>query len=302
MPLVFFALRKGLKKILSHDEISMTCRRLILILLSFLLFPFFQASGDTTPESNLSLEKNKAQPTAPAHFTDPTTGMEFVWVPGGCFRMGDTFGDGRGDEKPVHEVCVDGFWMGKTEVTQSQWQGIMGNNPSNFNKGDSYPVEEVSWNDVQNFIRKLNSSNNRTFRLPTEAEWEFAARSGGQQEKYAGTSSESDLGDYTWYRNNSRGLFMTNGTRPVGQKRPNGGGLYDMNGNVWEWCSDWYDYDYYQRSPRNNPQGPPSGETHVGRGGSWSYNAIYQRLSLRGRFDPDYLNYDLGFRLVSSGP
>ncbi len=283
----------------------MNYRHLITVLLLLLLAPLFHGLADAAPEPNLCKEVNRGPAAVlggKGGFTDPVTGMEFVWVAGGCFRMGDTFGNGRDDEKPVHEVCVDGFWMARTEVTQGQWQAIMGSNPADFKKGDSHPVEQVSWNDVQAFIRKLNSRSDRKFRLPTEAEWEFAARSGGKEEKYAGTGSDADLGDFAWYSDNARGLFITNGTRPVAQKRPNGLGLYDMNGNVWEWCSDWYDYDYYQASPRSNPQGPPSSETRVGRGGSWNYNAMYLRLSLRGRFDPGYLNYDLGFRLVSSGP
>ena len=122
---------------------------------------------------------------------DPTTGMEFVRVAGGCFQMGDTFGDGESDEKPLHEVCVDDFWMGKTEVTQGQWQKIMGSNPSYFQKGANYPVEQVSWDDVQGYIRTLGEESGKTFRLPTEAEWEYAARSGGKDEKYAGRSTST---------------------------------------------------------------------------------------------------------------
>jgi len=192
---------------------------------------------------------------------DPTTGMEMIFVNGGCYQMGDTFGDGFDSEKPVHEVCVDDFYMGKYEVTQGQWQAVMGNNPSYFKSGDNYPVEQVSWNDAQEFVRKLNQrSRGGKYRLPTEAEWEYAARSGGKREEWAGTSSESDLGDYAWYDKNSGGK-----THPMGQKKPNGLGLYDMSGNVWEWVQDWY--GDYSSGSQNNPTGPSSVPSRVLRGG-----------------------------------
>ncbi|MDP2279759.1 MAG: SUMF1/EgtB/PvdO family nonheme iron enzyme, partial [Nitrospirota bacterium] len=188
---------------------------------------------------------------------DPATGMEIVFVKGGCFQMGDTFGDGESDEKPVHEVCVDDYYIGKYEVTQGQWKAIMGNNPSHFKDcGDNCPVEQVSWNDVQEFIQKLNEKNNPPsppftkggkggFRLPTEAEWEYAARSGGKSERYSGGN---DIDSVAWYNKNSGGK-----THPVGTKQPNGLGIYDMSGNVWEWVNDWYDEFYYKNSPKNNP-------------------------------------------------
>jgi formylglycine-generating enzyme required for sulfatase activity len=128
--------------------------------------------------------------TAGEAFTDLTTGIQMVFVQGGCYQMGDTFGDGESDEKPVHKVCVHDFYMGKYEVTQGQWKAVMGNNPSNFsNCGDNCPVEQVSWADVQQFIQRLNSRSGKNYRLPTEAEWEYAARSGGKSEKWSGTSS-----------------------------------------------------------------------------------------------------------------
>ena len=224
---------------------------------------------------------------------DPFTGMEFVFVKGGCYQMGDTFGDGLSDEKPVHEVCVDDFYMGIYEVTQTQWEKVMGNNPSHFKKGGHYPVEQVSWNDIQDFIGRLTRETGRKYRLPTEAEWEYAARSGGKKEKYAGTNRENELPEYAWNAANS-GIS----THPGAQKKPNGLGLYDMNGNVREWCSDWHDENYYKGSPKNNPKGPDSGIGRVLRGGSWYDDPREVRASTRVRLYPSGGSNDSGFRLV----
>lgn len=231
--------------------------------------------------------------TSGSNWTDPVTGMEFVFVKGGCYLMGDTFGDGDTDEKPVHEVCVDDFWIGKYPVTQRQWLSMMGNNPSNFKKGDNYPVEYVSYDDTQDFLKKLNSKTSKNYRLPTEAEWEYAARSGGKKERWAGTSSESELGDYAWYNDNSG-----DSTNPVGQKMPNGLGVYDMSGNVLEWCSDRYGNQYYVSSPNANPQGPTFGANRVFRGGSWYGEPRNVRVANRGGESRRYRFVNLGFRLV----
>jgi len=224
--------------------------------------------------------------------TDSTsaTGMEFVSVPSGCFQMGDNFGDGKSDENPVHEVCVDNFQIGKYEVTQGQWQKIMGANPSASKKGDDYPVENVSWNEVQEFIAKLNRLTSQNYWLPTEAEWEYAARSGGERERYSGSDS---IDAVAWYGSNSG-----NATHPVGTKAANGFGLYDMSGNVWEWCQDWYGGSYYGSSPRNSPTGPTSGSLRVFRGGGWSYSPVNLRVAGRFRASPGYRGGSLGFRLV----
>ena len=224
-----------------------------------------------------------ALPELGKSFKDPVTGMEFVFVKGGCFQMGDTFGEGEVDEKPVHEVCVSDFYIGKYEVTQGQWQHIMGDNRlcdsviCPYPKGGSYPVECVSWDDVQEFIDRLNQKTGKNYRLPIEAEWEYAARSGGQREKFAGTSSESDLDDFAWYSKNSGKQ-----THPIGQKKSNGLGLFDMSGNVSEWVADWYDSNYYANSARNNPNGPKSGDERVARGGSWFSDQRGVRAADRG--------------------
>jgi len=221
-------------------------------------------------------------------FTDPTTGMEFVLIKGGCFQMGSN--SSEKDDRPVHEVCVDDFYLGKYEVTQDQYQEITGSNPSFF-KGGNLPVERVSWDDAQSYLRQLNSRSNQNYRLPTEAEWEYAARNGGKDEIYAGGNNVNAVG---WYGGNSKGK-----THPVGQKRANELGLYDMTGNVWEWCQDWFGRDYYGKSPRNNPQGPASGTDRANRGGGWFIDARLARVTVRNWFKPDdNRSFALGFRLA----
>ncbi|MDM8524989.1 SUMF1/EgtB/PvdO family nonheme iron enzyme [Desulfococcaceae bacterium HSG8] len=218
--------------------------------------------------------------------------MEFVRVPGGKFRMGcgSWAGSCYSGEKPVHEVYVDDFYMGKYEVTQGQWKKIMGSNPSRSNKGDSYPVENVSWNDVQEFIRKLNEQSDGKYRLPTEAEWEYACRSGGKSEKYCGGSNIDKL---AWYGGNSGSE-----THSVGRKAPNGLGIYDMSGNVWEWCRDWY--GNYPSGSVRNPKGPNSGSPRVLRGGSWGDSAAGCRSAHRYGISPGYRYSFYGLRLVLS--
>lgn len=219
-----------------------------------------------------------------------------LFIKGGCFDMGDIFDTGSPDEKPVHTVCVGDFYLGKTEVTQKQWKETVGDNPSKF-KCDDCPVERVSWHDVRVFIERLNKSTGMHYRLPTEAEWEYAARSGGLKDEWAGTNIESEIDEYAWYRNNS----AMNGTHAVAGKKPNGLGLYDMMGNVWEWCSDWYDSDYYGKSPAKDPKGPYEGSTRVLRGGGWKSKPEHLRTVDRNDFDPDIKKFaNIGFRLARS--
>ncbi len=195
------------------------------------------------------------------------------------------------DEKPVHEVCLDGFYMGKYEVTQGQWLKVEENNPSYFREcGSDCPVEGVSWREVRDFIEKLNVMSQAAYRLPTEAEWEFTARSGGKPEKYAG---DNDADQVAWYSGNSDGR-----SHQVGTRAPNGLGLYDLSGNVWEWCMDWYDSDYYDNSPRYNPRGPSSGSSRVFRGGSWYRKSEWARTTNRYWSKPGNSFSNLGFRLV----
>ena len=235
-------------------------------------------------------EKLGKKPEPGATWNDPATGMVFVWVPDGMFEMGSE--DGDSDEKPVHKVTVDGFWMGKYEVTQAEWEKVMGNNPSNF-RGSSNPVERVSWHDTQKFIKKVNSKDYGNFRLPTEAEWEYACRA-GTSTKYYWDNSEDAAGNYAWYNKNSGGK-----AQQVGQKKPNKFGLYDMSGNVWEWCQDWYDDDYYSNSPQNNPKGPSGGEYRAFRGGSW-YSGADGLRSARRSNTPVFRSSRMGFRLIKT--
>jgi formylglycine-generating enzyme required for sulfatase activity len=222
-------------------------------------------------------------------------GIEFVQIQPGEFTLGCSPGDGDCDpgESPAHRVRITRpFQMGKYEVTQEQWKAAVGSNPSFF-RGDTLPVEQVSWNDLQGFLQRLNARNDGfRYRLPTEAEWEYAARA-GTTGKYAGASA---LADAAWYSGNSGGR-----THPVGQKRPNAWGLYDMLGNVWEWCQDWYDVSYYSSSPAENPAGPSSGRQRMLRGGSWALQGPVARLgrvSSRYWLAPGFRSSLFGFRVV----
>ena len=220
--------------------------------------------------------------------------FEMVYVEGGTFEMGATTeqgGDTWGDEYPVHSVTLDGYYIGKYEVTQELWEAVMGSNPSYFN-GSQNPVERVSWNDCQEFISRLNSLTGRTFRLPTEAEWEYAAR-GGNKSRHYKYSGSNNIDDVAWYDDNTGRK-----THPVGTKSANELGIYDMSGNVFEWCSDWYDYDYYSSGAQTNPQGPSTGSYRVLRGGSGDDFASYCRVSLRFNSDPGYSYYFFGLRLA----
>ena len=220
--------------------------------------------------------------------------IDMVKVEAGTFMMGATseMQDPYDDEKSVHQVTLtNDYYMGKYEVTQALWKAVMGSNPSNF-KGDYLPVEMVSWDDCQEFIGKLNSMTGRKFRLPTEAEWEYAAR-GGKKSRSCQYSGSSNIADVAWYKDNSG-----NKTHPVGTKQANELGFYDMTGNVWEWCQDWY-YSYVSSS-QTNPRGAVSGSYRVYRGGSWYYNARCCRSSYRYCAAPDCRYYYLGLRLVLS--
>ena len=207
---------------------------------------------------------------------------------GGTSEQGS---DAYDDEKPTHSVTLSSYYICKYEVTQALWRAVMGSNPSYF-EGDNLPVEQVSWNDCQTFINRLNSYTGRNFRLPTEAEWEFAAR-GGNYSRHYKYSGSNYISDVAWYDSNSG-----NRTHPVGTKQANELGLYDMSGNVFEWCSDWA--GTYSSYPQTDPTGPNSGSRHVLRGGSWRSFAGNCRSSIRYRYPPGSRDSNLGLRLVLS--
>ena len=245
--------------------------------------------------------KPKPTPKVSSSYTDDgimfsigNVRFEMVRVEGGTFTMGATAeqgSDAYSDEKPTHQVTLSSYSIGKTEVTQALWQAVMGSNPSYF-KGSNLPVEEVSWEDCQTFIRKLNALTGKTFRLPTEAEWEYAARGGNKSRgyKYSGSNTLSNV---AWYDDNS-----SNKTHPVATLASNELGIYDMSGNVWEWCNDWYSTSYYTSASQTNPTGPNSGSSRVCRGGSWSYDARSCRVSFRSGYNPTNRLGNLGLRLA----
>ena len=248
-------------------------------------------------------------------WTDPPTGMEFAWIPDGYFQMGQTEADKRyllqtfseedykkyfARELPLHDVQLNGFWMGKYQVTQAQWQEMMGENPSWFDDErigrdtSNHPVENISWDGIQKFLRKLNDkAGTEMYRLPSEAEWEYACRAGTRTIWSFGDNPEQ-LDKYAWYDKNSGGK-----THPVGQLQPNAWGLYDMHGNVWEWCADpWH--DNYQGAPKdgsvwNADGGSPS---RVLRGGSWYNDPWYCRCAVRYWYNPVRRFHVNGFRVV----
>ena len=235
--------------------------------------------GDLTPlcpYCNYRFSQNKS---LAAEFVDPVTQMEFVLIDGGTYMMGDTYGDGIENELPVHEVTVSPFYMAKYPVTQAQWLTIMPENPSAF-KGDPRPVEQISWIDAQVFIRKLSDlskGEGHIYRLPAEAEWEYAARSKGRKEQYAGGDQAEFL---AWIDKNSKAK-----THPVGEKQPNGCGLFDMCGNVWEWCEDTDDAE---------------GKTRVLKGASWADCApLFLKISRRSSYTADYTSATIGFRVIA---
>ena len=235
-------------------------------------------------------------------FTVGGVTFKMIYVEGGTFTMGATSeqeSDANKDEKPAHQVTLSGYYIGETVVTQALWKAVMekrkimgmiktDNNPSSF-KGDDRPVECVSWNDCKMFISKLNSLTGKNFRMPTEAEWEYAARGGNKSRGYKYSGSDN-IDDVAWYDGNSG-----NETHPVKTKNANELGLYDMSGNVWEWCSDWY--GSYSSAAQTNPKGPDSGTRRVLRGGCWDFYARYCRCSSRDDFDPDGRGIVLGLRL-----
>ncbi len=225
--------------------------------------------------------------------------LEMVLIPSGEFLMGspDSDKDATAYEKPQHRVRITKpFYLGKYPVTREQWQAVMGNDPGSF-KAPKNPAETVTWDDCQEFVKKLNAksgSEGGTFQMPTEAQWEYACRAGSIT-RYCFGDDALKLGEYAWRYPVLSGKKAQ--THPVGEKKPNAWGLYDMHGNVWEWCADWYDGGYYAKSPADDPQGPATGTNRVARGGFWSIDASLCRSASRLSRVPGRQNFLQGFRV-----
>ena len=278
---------------------------LSLFLLGSTVVPALAQQDIILPPEHMRKPKQKPKPKPKPRPNKPSAAQtrkailnrlvaNMVYVEGGTFTMGATpeqGSDAYGDKKPAHQVTLKGFYIGKYEVTQAEWKAVMGTNPSHF-KGDNLPVENVSRFDCQEFIRKLNELTGKNFRLLTEAEWEYAAR-GGKRSNGAKYAGDNNIDNVAWYGKNSN-----NTTHPVGQKRANELGLYDMSGNVIEWCQDWF--DYYTSDAQTNPTGPSSGSSRVLRGGSRFDSAKGCRVSYRNGWGPDNASKGAGFRLALS--
>ncbi len=250
------------------------------------------AVATTTPTASGSV--NSGSLGGNQTFTVKGVKFTMIAVEGGTFTIGATpeqGSDAKSDEKPSHQVTLSSYYIGKTEVTQALWEAVMGKNPSKF-KGDNLPVEQVSWDDCQEFIKKLNVLTGKNFHLPTEAEWEYAARGGKKRRgyKYSGSKNVKNV---AWCSDNSDSK-----THSVKTKQANELGIYDMSGNVGEWCQDWY--GKYSSNAQTNPTGPATGSYRVSRGGSWNFSAGYCRSSCRDGYYPDDRYYGLGLRLVLS--
>ena len=286
---------------------------------SIIFLVFLSGSSSAIDKVKNKLEQNSSK--------------SMVLIKGGCFEMGDQFGAGEIDEKPVHGVCLDDFYLGEHEVTVGEfrefvnetaykteaekgdgclfWTGsqmkmfssIYWDNPD-FSQTEKHPVTCISWNDATAYIKWFNKKTRLSYRLPTEAEWEYAAREGGKKIMYAGFSNKEDMFlhanfcdancSFAWNTINQND--GSSYTAPVKSYRANSLGLYDISGNVWEWVEDWYDKDYYNKSPRTNIPGPKSGKYRVLRGGSWSSRTLFMRATFRPKWGE--IGLDTGFRLA----
>jgi formylglycine-generating enzyme required for sulfatase activity len=264
--------------------------------LAILLFPGCDIGKEETAQPLQSREDPAGQlETAPPAPEKPF--MEMVLVNGGCYGMGNEKSFGFFNERPVHEVCLGDFYIGKYEVTQKQWEEVMGYNPSDQEGCPDCPVTNISWNTIQKYLKKLNEKTGDNYRLPTEAEWEYAGRDGGRRARFSGTIGRDEISDYAWWKNNSNGIM-----HPVGQKKSNALGLHDMIGNAYEFCSDWYRGRYYEESVRDNPQGPDSSPFHqrVTRGGTMTIDYRYLSVYKRQGLEQDKEGGFYGFRLAKT--
>jgi len=257
----------------------------------------------TTLIDNLLNSTSSQDEPVPQTETFVVNGVSFkmIAVEGGTFMMGESEerdSDAYSDEAPIHQVTLSSYCIGEKQVTQTLWEAVMGNNPSLYTGKSSRPVERVSWEDCQTFIAKLNEFTGRQFRLPTEAEWEYAARGGNKSQSYR-YAGGNDIDDVAWYRINSSDMYNGRfyvGTFPVGTMQANELGLYDMSGNVWEWCQDWY--GAYSNNAQRNPKGPSEGSYRVCRGGSWFSYENDCRVSCRNNATPTLTSNCIGLRLA----
>ncbi len=218
--------------------------------------------------------------------------FKMIFVQGGCFEMGDFAGVGDPDERPVHEVCVSDYRLAETEVTQELWEAVMGYNA--MGEPDMQkPIARVTWFWATRFLEQLNERTGGFYRLPSEAEWEYAAREGGKEMAWSGTDDDNQLKKYSWFEDNSDGELHR-----VKEREPNALGFYDMSGNVWEWVDDYFGFDFYKESPKADPYGPDSANWKVIRGGSYVETPHRTRTTYRHAFEPTRSSHGLGFRLA----
>lgn len=250
-----------------------------------------QIQGDEL-EQGIEQEIQKEKKKKAKKPQKPIPAIKMVLIKGGCFMMGDPTAEGDDDERPAHEVCVGDYYLSETEVTLELYDAVMeGVDLSGLDP--KTPVTNISWRWLNNFISELNKRTKGFYRLPTEAEWEYAAREGGKNVKWAGTDNESELSDYAWFADNSEG-----GLHPVKQKKPNKLGLYDMNGNAAEWVEDYYAFDFYQTSTKKNPYGPDMSSWRTVRGGSSEDASFKARNTYRYALEPLHRTRTIGFRLA----
>jgi formylglycine-generating enzyme required for sulfatase activity len=295
MACLFLSIRRNEEQAEFHIQGMYVATILLLLGIGATYFNISSVHGSEIYWASIPKPKPKTVITkSPATITKNPEEIAMVWVKGGTFTMGCTPEQKNvcyENEEPAHPVTLSDFYIGKYEVTQAQWRAVMGENPSNF-KGDDFPVEQINWKDAQEFIQRLNAKTGKAYRLPTEAEWEYAARGGAQSKgyKYSGSNVSNET---AWCSENSSEM-----SRPVACKAPNELGLYDMSGNVWEWCSD--RYGKYNSEPQSDPHGPRSGATRVIRGGSWNGVESLTRVSYRIYFGPGIRGLESGLRLASS--
>jgi formylglycine-generating enzyme required for sulfatase activity len=300
------ALTEGVMKAMLMSKLRSVLT--VVLLLGCMMAGAAMLTCDTAAGKPVPLKAEKKQPSQdpPKHYTNGL-GMKFVWIPPGSFMMGSPKGELRreflrGDETEHKVTLTRGFYMGVYPVTQEEWQEVMGKNPSRFKGEKNLPVEKVTWDDCQEFVKKLRKKDKdkKAYRLPSEAEWEYACRAGTTTPFHFGETISTEQANYdgnSVYGNGKKGAFRKK-TTPVGTFPGNVWGLHDMHGNVWQWCQDWY--GRYPKDDVTDPQGPKKGMWRVMRGGSWNERPEWSRSARRQWHQPDFDSDDCGFRLCFS--